>query len=54
MTARVHVLSANDQEYVQKGTEELVKVKADFEGVFDLQDRDRHIFDTRVKAWGVG
>jgi len=50
MTARLHVLAASDLEYMQRGTEELMKIKTDFEGVFDLQNRDRHIFDSRVKA----
>jgi mediator of RNA polymerase II transcription subunit 18 len=50
MTASLQVLAANDLDYMQKGTEALMKIKTDFEGCFDFQIRDRHIFDTRVKA----
>ena len=50
MTVSLQVLSASDLENMQKGTEQLMKIKTDFEGLFDLQLRDRHIFDTRVKA----
>jgi mediator of RNA polymerase II transcription subunit 18, fungi type len=50
MTATLQVLTANELEYMQKGTDELMKIKADFEGCFDFQLKDRHIFDTRVKA----
>lgn len=50
MTISLQVLAASDLENMQKGTDELMKMKADFEGLFDLQIRDRHIFDTRVKA----
>lgn len=50
MTASLQVLAANDLEHMQKGTDELMKIKTDFEGCFDLQFKDRHIFDTRVKA----
>jgi mediator of RNA polymerase II transcription subunit 18 len=50
MTASSQVLSANDLEYMKKGTDELMEVKTDFEGFFDFQSRDRHIFDTRVKT----
>lgn len=49
MTATLKVMTANDLEYMKQGTDELMKIKADFEGCFDLQIRDRHIFDTRVK-----
>jgi mediator of RNA polymerase II transcription subunit 18, fungi type len=50
MTASLQVLAANDLEHMQKGTDELMKIKADFEGCFSFQIKDRHIFDTRVKA----
>lgn len=50
MTASLQVLAASDLEYMQKGTEALMKIKTDFEGCFDFQIKDRHIFDTRVKA----
>jgi mediator of RNA polymerase II transcription subunit 18 len=50
MTASLTVLSANDLEFMKLGTDELMEVKTDFEGCFDFQSRDRHIFDTRVKA----
>jgi mediator of RNA polymerase II transcription subunit 18 len=50
MTISLQVLAASDLENMQKGTEELMKIKADLEGLFDLQIRDRHVFDTRVRA----
>jgi mediator of RNA polymerase II transcription subunit 18 len=50
MTASLQVLTANDVEHMQKGTDELMKIKTDFEGCFNFQIKDRHIFDTRVKA----
>jgi mediator of RNA polymerase II transcription subunit 18 len=49
ITARVEVLNGNDPEQMQKGIDELMAIKSDFEGVFDFQVIDRHTFDTRVK-----
>ncbi|KAE8453125.1 hypothetical protein EG329_012312 [Mollisiaceae sp. DMI_Dod_QoI] len=49
LTASVLVLDGNNPEQMQKGIDELVAVKIDFEGCFDFQALDRHIFDTRIK-----
>lgn len=50
LTAKVEVWSGSDPEQMKRGTEELLAVKADFEGLFDLEVKDRLIFDTRVRA----
>lgn len=47
--ASAAVFNGNSPEYMQKGIDELMTVKEDFEGCFDLQAMDRHTFDTRVK-----
>ena len=49
MMASAVVLNGNDPEQMQRGIDELVEAKTDFEGCFDFQAPDRHIFDTRVK-----
>jgi mediator of RNA polymerase II transcription subunit 18, fungi type len=49
LMANVGVLNGNDPDQMQRGTEELVTIKTEFEGCFDFQALDRHIFDTRVK-----
>lgn len=49
LTANVGVLNGNDPTQMQKGVDELVAVKMEFEGCFDFQALERHIFDTRVK-----
>jgi mediator of RNA polymerase II transcription subunit 18 len=49
VTARVDVLNANDQEYVQKGIDELLSVKEAFEGLFDFKVLERRMLDTRVR-----
>jgi mediator of RNA polymerase II transcription subunit 18 len=49
LTASAMVTDGKDLSQVKKGVEELEAVKSDFEGCFDLQVLDRHIFDTRVK-----
>lgn len=48
LTASVEVLNGNDPEQVQRGVDELISVKSEFEGCYDFQLMDRHIFDTRV------
>jgi mediator of RNA polymerase II transcription subunit 18 len=50
LMAKVELTNGNDQELVRRGTEELLALKADFEGLFDFQVKDRLIFDTRVRA----
>lgn len=50
LTAKVDVWSGNDPDQMKRGTEELLDVKADFEGLFDFEVKDRLIFDTRVKS----
>ncbi|CZR59614.1 uncharacterized protein PAC_09508 [Phialocephala subalpina] len=49
LTASVLVLDGNNPEQMQKGIDELAAVMLDFEGCFNLEKRDRHIFDTRIK-----
>jgi len=49
MQAKVDLVSGGDQELVRKATEELLALKTELEGLFDLKVKDRHIFDTRVK-----
>jgi len=49
LMASVVVLNGNDPELVQRGTEDLMEVKTEFEGCFNFQALDRHIFDTRVR-----
>ena len=49
LTAHVLVLDGNNPEQMKKGIDELTAVKSDFEGCFDLDKLDRHIFDTRVR-----
>jgi len=49
LMASVGVLNGNDPELMQRGTEDLMAVKTEFEGCFDFQALDRHIFDTRVR-----
>jgi mediator of RNA polymerase II transcription subunit 18 len=50
LTARVGVLNANDQEYVQKGIDELLAFKEAFEGYFDFPVLERRMLDTRVRT----
>jgi len=50
MMAKLEVSNGNDPELMRRGTEELLAVKADFQELFDLQARDRLIFDTRVRS----
>lgn len=49
LMASATVFNGNSPEYMQKGIDELMMAKDDFEGCFDFQAMDRHIFDTRVK-----
>lgn len=49
LTASAMVTDGKDLSQVKKGVDELEAVKSDFEGCFDFQALDRHIFDTRVK-----
>jgi mediator of RNA polymerase II transcription subunit 18 len=49
LMASALVLNGNNPDHMQKGIDELMTVKTDFEGCFDFQALDRHIFDTRVK-----
>ena len=49
LMANVGVLNGNDPEQMQKGIDELVTIKSEFDGCFDFQALDRHVFDTRVK-----
>jgi len=49
LTAKVEVQNGNDPEQMQKGIDELMTIKTEFEGCFDFQPVDRHTFDTRVK-----
>ncbi len=48
LTATAEVLNGNDPEQVQKGIDELITVKTEFEGCFNFQMIDRHTFDTRL------
>lgn len=50
LTAKVELTNGNDQELVRRGTEELLALKVELEGLFDFQVKDRLIFDTRVRA----
>jgi mediator of RNA polymerase II transcription subunit 18 len=53
LTASAVVFNGNDPEQMQKGVDELLEAKSDFEGCFDFQTPavdTRHIFDTRVKS----
>ncbi len=52
LVASVVVENGTDQDQLQQAIDELLAVKTDFEGVFDLQALDRHILDTRVKFSG--
>jgi mediator of RNA polymerase II transcription subunit 18 len=52
LVASVVVENGADQDQLQQAIDELLAVKTDFEGVFDLQALDRHILDTRVKFSG--
>lgn len=49
LTASALVLDGTNPEQMKKGIDELVAVKSDFEGCFEFQALDRHIFDTRVR-----
>jgi mediator of RNA polymerase II transcription subunit 18, fungi type len=49
LMASVLVFNGNNPDHMQKGIDELMTVKMDFEGCFDFQALDRHTFDTRVK-----
>ncbi len=49
LMASVVVFNGNNPDHMQKGIDELMTVKTDFEGCFDFQALDRHVFDTRVK-----
>ena len=49
LTARVEVANGNDPEQMQRGIDELVAIKTDFEGCFEFQVLERNTFDTRVK-----
>ena len=49
LTARVEVMNGNDPEQMQKGIDELVAIKTEFEGCFEFQVMERNTFDTRVK-----
>lgn len=49
LMASVLVFNGNNPDHMQKGIDELMTVKTDFEGCFDFQALDRHTFDTRVK-----
>jgi len=51
MMTKLEVSNGNDPDLTQRGTEELLAVKTDFMELFDLQPRDRLIFDTRVKHY---
>ncbi len=48
LTVSVWVVDGQERAQMQKGTEELMVVKEELEGVFDLKTYDRHAFDTRV------
>ncbi|RFU36181.1 hypothetical protein B7463_g170, partial [Scytalidium lignicola] len=48
LTASIEVLNGNDPEQVQRGIDELMTMKSEFEGCYDFQLMDRHAFDTRV------
>ncbi|TAQ86926.1 hypothetical protein B7494_g4760 [Chlorociboria aeruginascens] len=50
LTARVEVMNGSDPVHMKKGIDELLNVKSELEGCFDLQVVDRHIFDTRVRV----
>ncbi|CZT10642.1 uncharacterized protein RAG0_15064 [Rhynchosporium agropyri] len=49
LTASAIVTKGDDPDQMKKGTDQLVAIKGDFEGCFEFQVLDRHIFDTRVK-----
>jgi mediator of RNA polymerase II transcription subunit 18, fungi type len=49
LMASVLVFNGKNPDHMQKGIDELMTVKTDFEGCFDFQALDRHTFDTRVK-----
>ncbi|PBP19054.1 putative Mediator of RNA polymerase II transcription subunit 18 [Diplocarpon rosae] len=49
LTASVLVAKGDDPQQMKNGMDQLVAIKADFEGCFDFKAMDRHIFDTRVK-----
>ena len=49
LIAKVDVWSGSDPDQMKKGMEELLAVKTDFEGLFDLEVKDRLTFDTRVR-----
>lgn len=49
LTASALVLNGSNPDHKQKGIDELMTVRTEFEGCFDFQALDRHIFDTRVK-----
>lgn len=49
LVASAIIENATDPVQLQQATDELMAVKNDFEGVFDLSVLDRHILDTRVK-----
>jgi len=50
LMAKVDAWNGSDPEQMKRATEELLAVKTDFEGLFDLEVKDRLIFDTRVKS----
>jgi len=49
LTASVLVFNVSNPDHMQKGIDELMTVKTDFEGCFDFQALERLVFDTRVK-----
>lgn len=49
LTASVLVFNGSNPDHMQKGIDELMTVKTDFEGCFDFQALERLVFDTRVK-----
>jgi mediator of RNA polymerase II transcription subunit 18 len=49
LTASALVVNGSIPDWMQKGIDELMTVKTNFEGCFDFQALDRHTFDTRVK-----
>jgi mediator of RNA polymerase II transcription subunit 18 len=49
LTASVLVFNGSNPDHMQKGINELMTVKTDFEGCFDFHPLDRLVFDTRVK-----
>ncbi|KAK6497948.1 Mediator of RNA polymerase II transcription subunit 18 [Arthrobotrys conoides] len=49
LQASIKVLSANEQETMNKGVEELKSIRAELKGVIELEPGDRLSLDTRVR-----